>query len=420
MKEISIIGATFYGNRGAEAMLSTAIGELEKRQTDLHFNVFSYYPVKDRSLIEKESVRIYSSTPLYLVSVLGPMAVVYALLGILHLYWLQRYFPASVRAIARSKVMICLAGISFIDGREKFLPFNIATILPAMLLGVPVVKFAQAVGPFDHRLNRLAARHVLAHCKQLFARGEKTLNNLEAVFKNSNFYQRADDIAFLFRPEYTLSKNEASIDTGLKVLQSLQDSARVVGVCPSIVIAKRRQAQGQDYAQEVADLVTQLMDSGHVVALFPNATRGDDMDKTHNNDLPLLNDIVERLLPLNKSKLVVFSQSVNAGQVHQIIRACDVVVTSRFHAMVGALACEIPVLVLGWSHKYQEVMAMFGQEDMVIDHSDLDVIDMCKMVNALLAEIISRHESIAEALPGIKNRSQIQVEYVNQLLDDMP
>jgi colanic acid/amylovoran biosynthesis protein len=43
--------------------------------------------------------------------------------------------------------LIDLAGVSFIDGREKFLPFNILTILPAMLLGVPVVKFAQAMGP---------------------------------------------------------------------------------------------------------------------------------------------------------------------------------------------------------------------------------------------------------------------------------
>lgn len=420
MKAVSLVGATFYGNRGAEAMLSTTIGELRKRDPNLQFNVYSYYPDKDRSLIEDESIRIYSSTPFYLVSVLGPMAALYALIRVCRLRWLNRLFPSSVRALADSSVLICLAGVSFIDSREKFLPFNIATILPAMLLGVPVVKFAQAVGPFLHPLNRLAARYVLARSKQLFARGDKTLGNLEAVFKPADFYQRADDVAFLFRPEYTLSRREASIDDGLAELERLHPSAKVVGVCPSIVVARRRQAQGQDYAQEVADLVAKIVASGHAVALFPNATRGDDMDKTHNNDLPLLHDIVERLGSLSGSKVVAFIQSVNAGQVHQIIRACDVVVTSRFHAMVGALVCETPVLVLGWSHKYLEVMALFGQEDMVMDHADLDVFAMSQQIDALLADIASRHQCISEALPVIQRRSQLQLDYVAKLLADTP
>jgi polysaccharide pyruvyl transferase WcaK-like protein len=420
MKEVALIGATCYGNRGAEAMLSTAIGELLKSDPNIQFNVFSYYPAKDSSLINNESVRIYSSTPFYLVSVLGPMAALYALLAFLRVRWFNRIFPASVRALARSKVLICLAGVSFIDGREKFLPFNIATILPAMLLRVPVVKFAQAVGPFCSPLNQFAARHVLARCNRVFARGDKTLSNLADAFKDVTFYERADDVAFLFQPEYTLSKCEASIEAELSELQRLRASARVVGVCPSIVIAKRRQAEGQDYAKEMAAIVKRLAESGYTVALFPNATRGDDMDKMHNNDLPLLNDIIERVASLSPGKLVAFPDSINAGQIHQIIRACDIVVTSRFHAMVGALLCETPVLVIGWSHKYLEVMALFGQEDMVMDHIDLDANVMCKQVDSLLANITSRRESISKALPAVKRRSRLQVEYVNRHLDNVP
>ena len=48
MKEISIIAATFYGNRGAEAMLSAAMAEIKNRYDgSVKFNVFSYYPRQD-------------------------------------------------------------------------------------------------------------------------------------------------------------------------------------------------------------------------------------------------------------------------------------------------------------------------------------------------------------------------------------
>ncbi|MHB9140069.1 MAG: polysaccharide pyruvyl transferase family protein [Victivallaceae bacterium] len=215
MKEISLIGATFYGNRGAEAMLSTSISMLRVTEPGIAFNVFSYYPDKDRQLVNAKDVTIYPATPAYLVSVLIPTAILYRLFGIMHLKFIQASFPASVRALSRSRLLICLAGVSFIDRREKFLPFNIATILPAMILGVPVVKFAQAVGPFRNRITQFAARHILARCRQVFARGDKTFEHLADFFPDAGFYQRADDIAFLFCPEFCQSTKADNIEERL-------------------------------------------------------------------------------------------------------------------------------------------------------------------------------------------------------------
>ena len=47
---ISIIGGTIWGNRGAESMLVTVIGQLRASFPNARFNVFSYYPAKDREL----------------------------------------------------------------------------------------------------------------------------------------------------------------------------------------------------------------------------------------------------------------------------------------------------------------------------------------------------------------------------------
>ena len=60
MKEISIIAATFYGNRGAEAMLSTTIAAIKTGyEGSIKFNVFSYYPSQDKKLVSNTNVVVF-------------------------------------------------------------------------------------------------------------------------------------------------------------------------------------------------------------------------------------------------------------------------------------------------------------------------------------------------------------------------
>ena len=47
------------------------------------------------------------------------------------------------------------------------------------LLGVPVVKLAQTLGPFETWPNRLVAQVLLSRCFIIFARGERTFHYLQ-------------------------------------------------------------------------------------------------------------------------------------------------------------------------------------------------------------------------------------------------
>ena len=170
----SLIAATVHGNRGAEAMLETSIGRIRDRFPDARFTLFSYYPEKDRELDprqRRERAVVDPRLPRWrAVPAVAARGAVRALASAA----CPRFFPRSVRELAESAALIDLAGVSFIDGREKFLPFNILTILPAMLLGTPVFKMAQAIGPFKHPLNRFASK-LLWHCALVVARGDVTL-----------------------------------------------------------------------------------------------------------------------------------------------------------------------------------------------------------------------------------------------------
>jgi polysaccharide pyruvyl transferase WcaK-like protein len=318
-------------------------------------------------------------------------------------------------------MLICLAGVSFVEGRTKFLPFNIATILPALFLGVPVIKLSQALGPFSGFINRITAKVFLNRCTKIFTRGRYTHDHVKKLLGANLNYERADDIAFLFKPKYCLSSPCQGLEEGLFKLKKLRSNGKlVIGVCPSVVVAKRAQKSGWDYAQSVAQLIDNLANKGYAVALYPNATRGEDMDKAHNNDLPLLDSIESKLSSETKEKLVKFTGSLNAAQIHQIINACEANLVSRFHAMVAALSSGIPVLVIGWSHKYLEVMERFGQGDMVIDYKRGGHDIVSPFLDSLLDDREERASLIVNSLFEVKKMSQRQIDFIADYLRQNP
>ena len=142
---------------------------------------------------------------------------------------------------------------------------------------------------------------------------------------------------------------------------------------------------------------------GHAVVLFPNATRARDGDAERNNDLPLMRRIGEdcaRMGIVRAPMLVDFD--INAAGIKQILAAVDVLLVSRFHAMVGALSLGVPAAVLGWSHKYAEVMARFGLERHVMDYRQLDDAQLLSAVRGVLVDRAAIRESILAALPGVR------------------
>lgn len=418
MTEVSMIAATFHGNKGAEAMLSTTIGMLRKRGCAETFHVFTYYPERDRQLVSDEAVVFHSSTPLYLVLVLNPLALLFALCKLLRLRFALRAFPDSVTALARSKCLICLAGVSFVNGREKFIAFNVATLLPAVFLGTPIVKFSQALGSFEGRINRLCARLFLPRLTKIFARGDRTLGHLSGIFGETELIERANDVAFLFEADFTLSRSQApEFSERLSRLKTLsQNSTRVVGICPSVVVERKSRANGVDYVALVAELVKQAAATGACVVLFPNAARADDPGAEHNNDLPLIKKILALLDAPSRKQTVQFDIAVNAGEIHEVIKACDVLAVSRFHAMIGALANTKPVMVIGWSHKYLEVMELFEQADMVADFEGANAQAVSEGLTQLFDTSAARAAQIAQHLPTVRAGSTRQFDYVSDLL----
>lgn len=393
-EKVSIIGATLAGNRGAEAMLVTSIGKVREHLPDARFVIHSYFPKEDRELCRDFGVDIVDASPRALVLEYFPVAVADALLGKVGLSFPRRLMPRGPRALKESRALLDVFGVSYNDGREKFLPFNVLSNWPAMLMGTPVVKLSQAVGKYEHPLTRTIGKWMLKKCERVFARGKVTeqLTREAGITENLDF---APDIAFLYQDNYALSNENPEYASELvSRLQRLRNGGtRILVLSLSAVVKKKCEKSGLDYDGSMARIADHFLDRGYAVVLFPNANR-EGKDTLHNNDLPVVESVAARVQsPAKGERLLEIVRGLNTGMLRRVLAQGDVLVASRFHAMVAGLSLGIPTLVLGWSHKYREILSMFEVEDWAFDFSELDV-----------DRLVARIEELVENAEGIRER----------------
>ncbi|MCK4826701.1 polysaccharide pyruvyl transferase family protein, partial [bacterium] len=293
---------------------------------------------------------------------------------------------------------------------EKFLPYNVLTILPAFVLRVPVYKFSQALGPFRNKLNRFLAKRCLKKCTRIFARGAFTLKNLRELDVPSAIYAPASDVAFSQKQGDSPSReNENVVNEVLESLNNCKNEKKqIIGICPSSVVASKFKKAGQDYVVFLKAIIEGIIQKGHRVMLFPNATREKHMGRMRNNDLAVIKLLTWYLNHLDA--VLAVQKDINTDSIKCLIEKCDITVVSRFHSMVNSLERAVPPLVLGWGHKYLEVMEQFGQEEWVLDYSENDPSLLLEKVFTLLAHKNEAKEQIKKNLPEAKRKSFSQFE----------
>ena len=401
---ITIIGSALSGNKGAAAMLESAVQTLGDRLGDVEFTLLSMYPREDAAQNHYDNLEIVSATPRQLGVTINLLALAYRVLPFLR--GTIRKNSKAIGALAESSVLLDQGGITFTDGREKFLLYNVASILPALNTGTPVFKCAQAVGPFTNPINRRASKTFLPKVKTLVTRGRITHEFAEGLGL-SNLYAGAD---YAFSLEMSGTEPE---EVSRHVYLSFFDDGDVVGVCPSVVLQKKVDAAGGDYAGQIIGFIEQLQAQGRKVLLVPHSVRTG-TDKTHNNDLPLCRDIHQRLSV--SSNVLFVDRELSSQQLRYLIGRCDLFVASRFHAMVSSLAMAVPTLVIGWSHKYREVLEMFGLEEWAFGHDQLTPEHLAERFEALEGARDDVQAKLDAHLPEVKQRSLAQADLIAEIV----
>jgi len=417
---IGIIGATLWGNRGAEAMLVTTIGRLRKAFPEATYIVFSYLPSRDTDLCKDPSVVILDGSPIATLVKHLPFAFVDRVLRVFNLRFPSVLMPRSIRELRTCNILLDISGISYIDDRQIVLAFNVLTNWPALLLNIPVVKLSQSLGPMRRVFTRIAAKVALAPCQMVFARGELSVQHLSEIGLTENCAD-CPDTAFLYDPTYSLTQENEdhllSIEEGIRSWKAKGDN--VVGFSVSAVVRRRCEKQGLDYCGVLSKTIFDLIAEGNRVVLIPNATTGHENRHRRLNDLPIISDIQRRvkdLTPDAAHSLLCIKRDINTDGIRRLVRHCDVLIASRFHAMVAALCLGVPLLVIGWSHKYKDTLRLFALENVSHDFSELGIHNLTDLVHETIADVRNIREKTLAHLENVRFESEKQFKWIEHHL----
>ena len=392
---IAIIGAALSANKGAAAMVESVMARLPNEMGECHFDVLTTYPEADESRVpEGVDAAVVGLQPLRLALVEFPIACLALVARTLRLplSWVR---SRGCRTMLDSAVVVDVAGISFADGRGfAIVVYNALMTGVPLLLGVPVVKAAQALGPFQSMPNKWLAPLVLRRVKTVCARGARTREHLDSLGGVN-----AVDVADL-----AFSLDEAAgLPIGVSSALGSIDSNFIV-VMPSTVVRGIFEAKGGDYVTAMASLVSEIRNkTGRSVVIAPHSYRAG-LPEGRMNDGPVCREVASACA--GDIQVLGLDADLTAGELRRLVALSSVLVTSRFHAMISGLATSTPTVVVGWSHKYKEVLDDFGLSSLGLDSSALNnPSEIADVVARVLSTRDELSQQISAALPAVKIRS---------------
>ena len=392
---IAIIGAALSANKGAAAMVESVMARLPNEMGDCHFDILTTYPDADASRIPAGAdAAVVGLQPLRLALVEFPIACLALVARTLRipLFWVR---SRGCRSMLDSSVVVDVAGISFADGRGfAIVVYNALMTGVPLLLGVPTVKAAQALGPFQSIPNKWLAPLVLRRVKTVCARGARTREHLDSLGGVN-----AVDVADL-----AFSLDEAAgLPSAVSTALGSIDSNFIV-VMPSAVVKGIFESTGGSYVSAMASLVSEIRSkTGRSVVIAPHSYRAG-LPEGRMNDGPVCREVAEACA--GDSQVLGLDSDLTAGELRHLVALGSVLVTSRFHAMISGLATSTPTVVVGWSHKYKEVLDDFGLSSLGLDSSALNnPSETAGVVARVLSERDELSQQITAALPAVKVRS---------------
>lgn len=293
--------------------------------------------------------------------------------------------------VRKADAVIDLYGICFCDKLgSSTLPASLAPLsatarfplsAAAKKHRVLSLKNTASYGPiqteFSRRTARFAARHLF---DRMSAREEQSLQAMLALGRFRNILSAPDIANLMPCPGKTrFARPTVGISTSHQII--------------------RQWTSAEDYVQCVAKLCLHIQRTYDTdVLLIPNEFS----PNTDYNDVDVCEDILALLREQGGDARILDVRSMNSSQIKDAIAACGLLVASRYHACVAALSTGVPLMVVGWHYKYEELLRWYGQTEWLLSESDCDSEKLITMFDRLWRERDRAREEIAARYPAVR------------------
>lgn len=238
--------------------------------------------------------------------------------------------------------------------------------------GVRTILMPQSFGPFEDGEKAALARMAVESATLVGVRDTQSLDYLQRLGCAAHVLPSID---------YTgLLNNSSSF-----ALADEQHNRLVI--IPNVKIGERFGAAAEEsYVRQLAEIAdTMQRRQGMKTVILAHTEFKDD-------------DLAARLASVCEAGAVIRGDPL---EMRRYIGGSRAVIASRFHGLKNALAQNVPALSVGWSHKYTELMRVYGLSDYAVDITSGPPLAHClrrllAAENALAGKLRAANERIAE------------------------
>lgn len=322
-------------------------------------------------------------------------------------------------------------------------------ILLGVLLGKPVVMYAESIGPFRTRLTSWLAKFTLNRVALITLREEISGAYLQKLGVNEPPIHLTADPAFLLKPTSKNRVEEILLAEGI-------DSHRkpLVGITISSGVNLEEAKKGSKYLAlivSVYSLVRCILPEKMIKIIWGivKQTRYYTLfESSHVAQVDSINDLIDFLIDKLKANIIFIPHMQQKGtlfddpqisweicqsakcpdrakpitgfyspeELKGIIGQCDLYITVRMHASIAAMSQYVPtVLVLKNEEHRRGVIKMLGQEKYVCNSLTLE--ELVPKIDEAWASRGKIRRELASKIPKIKEAALLNTTLVKELLD---
>ncbi len=360
MKRVLISGYYGFGNAGDDAIASAIVQDL-------------------RDEVPGVRLVILSRDPRTTARQLGVEAV-------------DRFNPVAVlRELARADLLISGGGTLLQDATStRSLLYYLTVIRTARALGVPVMLYANGIGPIRRPLNRWLVRQVISGVQAITLRDAESEALLAGLGVRGPRVEVTADPVFSLRP--------AARARALAILA--EEGAASGRPLAGISLRPWHVAPPEDLVAALADELSGRL--GLQVVFIP---------MQHSRDL----DLAQRVRSRMRGPAVVLRGQYSAEELLAVTGELRVLVGMRLHSLIFAAARGVPVVGIAYDPKVEAFLAMVGQPSLG-DIRTLDPAAAVRTVETLLAAGDAGRRTLRERLEDLRRGARRNAVLAAELL----
>lgn len=273
----------------------------------------------------------------------------------------RRPLPAAIRrtlAAYEAADAVVSAGGTYLVPHYHLTP-KLFDFLVTLALGRPLILFTQSLGPFDGLRQRWLLRFVLRRARLILVRDERSVGHLRALGVAANV-RVAADAAFALAPAAPARGRPDRLAPAPRIAVSVRDWPHFRGGA---------EAGMERYRAAVAAFVTELVQRHGAEVTFLSTCQG---IPDYWTDDSAEAERIAALVPAElRARIVIDREFRTPARLIDAFAGFDMVVATRMHAAILALAAGTPVLAIAYEFKTRQLFARLGLDDFTLDAETL-------------------------------------------------